>query len=261
MDIQSQMSNSAGNTEQATPEDKALSPDVADSETSSEPTPNDELQAETPSGGDVATTVEDKAQEVPSENSEEASSSEDDSAVDNGENSSEASADENENSEDKSPENEGEDKATQDSVEPTSETNPEKVASGLPQPAGPVEEDSPEEENNEEKTQAPVSQEPPKEEEEDKPDLVVEPQFVDGHERTNDGVDVDHLPVQVTFDIGDVELQLQDLESMKKGYTFTLDRPDDDQVNIRINGRLIGRGRLVKIDDRLGVQIDSLSQR
>lgn len=261
MDIQSQMSNSAGNAEQAYQEDKALSPDVADSGNSNEPTPNDEMQTENSLGGEVVTAVADKTQEVPSESSQESSSSDGESSSGNGDNSSEASADGNEDSESKSPENEGEDNTTPNSVEQTSENTSENAGSGLPQPAGSVEEDSSVEESDKEEDQTLASQEPPAEEEEDKPDLVVEPQFVDGHERANDGVDVDHLPVQVTFDIGDVELQLQDLESMKKGYTFTLDRPDDDQVNIRINGRLIGRGRLVKIDDRLGVQIDSLSQR
>jgi type III secretion protein Q len=77
--------------------------------------------------------------------------------------------------------------------------------------------------------------------------------------RPRDGFDVGSIEVSLTFDLGTVRLSLRDLEAMKEGYTFTLERPNDEFVTIRANGHPIGRGRLVNVDGRVGVQIEELN--
>ncbi|MDR1438387.1 MAG: FliM/FliN family flagellar motor switch protein [Puniceicoccales bacterium] len=72
------------------------------------------------------------------------------------------------------------------------------------------------------------------------------------------GVDIGNIEVELTFDVGDVTLSLKDLESMKNGYVLDINRASNEYINIRSSGRLVGRGRLVKIKDHLGVQIDEL---
>jgi flagellar motor switch/type III secretory pathway protein FliN len=90
-------------------------------------------------------------------------------------------------------------------------------------------------------------------------ELRQESQFMTSQRTVEDGgVNVGNLEVQLTFDLGDITLTLKDLEAMKAGYVLPMEHPLDDVVHIRANGHLIGRGRLVKIEDRLGVQIEEL---
>ncbi|MDR2677262.1 MAG: FliM/FliN family flagellar motor switch protein [Puniceicoccales bacterium] len=88
--------------------------------------------------------------------------------------------------------------------------------------------------------------------------LRKEAQFVASQRMATEKINVGEIEVQLTFDVGDVILTLKELEGMKEGYTLTTDRPVDEVVNIRANGHLIGRGRLVKVEGRLGVQIEEL---
>jgi type III secretion system YscQ/HrcQ family protein len=88
--------------------------------------------------------------------------------------------------------------------------------------------------------------------------LRKEAQFVASQRMATEKINVGEIEVQLTFDVGDVTLTLKELEGMKEGYTLTTDRPVDEVVNIRANGHLIGRGRLVKVENRLGVQIEEL---
>ncbi|MDR1436405.1 MAG: FliM/FliN family flagellar motor switch protein [Puniceicoccales bacterium] len=77
--------------------------------------------------------------------------------------------------------------------------------------------------------------------------------------RPREGFDVGAIEVSLTFDLGTLRISLRDLESIKEGYSFTLERPNDEHVAIRANGQPIGRGRLVNIDGRVGVQIVELN--
>ncbi|MDR1457182.1 MAG: FliM/FliN family flagellar motor switch protein [Puniceicoccales bacterium] len=88
--------------------------------------------------------------------------------------------------------------------------------------------------------------------------LRKEAQFVASQRMATGNINVGEIEVQLTFDVGDVTLTLKELEGMKEGYTLTTNRPVDEVVNIRANGHLIGRGRLVKVEGRLGVQIEEL---
>ncbi|MDR0340390.1 MAG: FliM/FliN family flagellar motor switch protein [Puniceicoccales bacterium] len=79
--------------------------------------------------------------------------------------------------------------------------------------------------------------------------------------RPRDGFDVGAIEMTLSFDLGTLRLSLRDLESIKEGYSFLLDRPNDEFVTIRANGQPIGRGRIVNIDGRVGVQVEELNER
>ncbi|MDR2664453.1 MAG: FliM/FliN family flagellar motor switch protein [Puniceicoccales bacterium] len=79
--------------------------------------------------------------------------------------------------------------------------------------------------------------------------------------RPREGFDVGAIEVTLSFDLGTLRLSLRDLESMREGYVFQLDRPNDEFVTIRANGQPIGRGRIVSVDGRVGVQIEELNGR
>jgi type III secretion protein Q len=64
---------------------------------------------------------------------------------------------------------------------------------------------------------------------------------------------LDGVPVRLTFDLGDREIALAELQTLQPGYLFNLGRDPRGSVNIRANGRLIGEGELVEIEGRIGV--------
>ncbi|WP_260986115.1 type III secretion system cytoplasmic ring protein SctQ [Bordetella genomosp. 13] len=74
-------------------------------------------------------------------------------------------------------------------------------------------------------------------------------------------LDVDAIPVRLTFDLGERSLTLADLRRLQPGETFDLQRPlADGPVMIRANGALLGTGTLVEIDGRIGVTIATLGK-
>ena len=72
---------------------------------------------------------------------------------------------------------------------------------------------------------------------------------------------LEHLPIQVVFDVGELSLTLGELQTLQVGQPLTLSRPLSSAVSLRVNGALIGTGELVEIEGELGVTITSLFQR
>ncbi len=72
---------------------------------------------------------------------------------------------------------------------------------------------------------------------------------------------LEHLPIQVVFDVGELSLSLGELQALQVGQPLTLARPLSSAVSLRVNGALIGTGELVDIEGELGVTITSLFQR
>lgn len=68
---------------------------------------------------------------------------------------------------------------------------------------------------------------------------------------------VDDLPVQLAFDVGQIEVTVGLLRTLGDGYTFELPAVPERTVTIRANGREIGHGELVDLGDKMGVRIGS----
>ncbi|EKB28581.1 type III secretion system cytoplasmic ring protein SctQ [Aeromonas dhakensis] len=66
------------------------------------------------------------------------------------------------------------------------------------------------------------------------------------------------LPVQVTFEVGRQTLDWHTLTTLQPGSLIDLGAPIDGEVRIISNGHLLGNGRLVEIQGRLGVRVESL---
>jgi type III secretion protein Q len=74
-------------------------------------------------------------------------------------------------------------------------------------------------------------------------------------------LDVDAIPVRLTFDLGERALSLAELRQLQPGVIFDLQRPlGHGPVMIRANGALIGTGELVDVDGRVGVCIGTLGK-
>ena len=55
--------------------------------------------------------------------------------------------------------------------------------------------------------------------------------------------------------MGRARILLGELKTIRPGYTFELNAPADVPAVIRVNGKAVGRGELLRIDDRVGVRI------
>ena len=71
-------------------------------------------------------------------------------------------------------------------------------------------------------------------------------------------LDLSELPVELLFEIGNQAFTAAEIQQMKPGYVFELDRPIEQPVSVRANGKLIAQCELVQIDDRLGARITKL---
>lgn len=64
------------------------------------------------------------------------------------------------------------------------------------------------------------------------------------------------LPVQLSFDIGRLEVSVGDMASLQPGYVFALPTQlQGSNVTLRANGRVAGRGEVVAVGDTLGVRL------
>lgn len=78
----------------------------------------------------------------------------------------------------------------------------------------------------------------------------------DGGEAAVEDHPARRLPVQVVFDIGQIELTVGDLASLQPGYVFALPAHlEGANVTIRANGSRAGRGEIVAVGDTLGVRL------
>jgi flagellar motor switch/type III secretory pathway protein FliN len=65
----------------------------------------------------------------------------------------------------------------------------------------------------------------------------------------------DTLEVTITFETTRKAITLGELRTIRPGYTFISENPTNSPVAIRANGRLVGYGKLVSVENNIGVQI------
>lgn len=63
------------------------------------------------------------------------------------------------------------------------------------------------------------------------------------------------IPVDVTVELGRVELPLRELITLAEGAVFELDKASDAPVDVLVNGKLVARGEVVVIEGSLGVRV------
>ena len=63
------------------------------------------------------------------------------------------------------------------------------------------------------------------------------------------------LPVRIDFSLCDVEVTLDQLSKIGKGYVFDLELPPSQTVKIRVGGRIIGYGEIVSLNAAYGVRV------
>jgi flagellar motor switch protein FliN/FliY len=66
------------------------------------------------------------------------------------------------------------------------------------------------------------------------------------------------IPVSLTVELGQTQLEVRDVLNLAAGSVVELNRPQEEPVDIRINGRLIARGEIVLVKNNLAVKISEL---
>jgi flagellar motor switch protein FliN len=109
--------------------------------------------------------------------------------------------------------------------------------------------------------------------EDDKPELNELEQSQDGPQ--DDGVDprivemdapqgardleaVYEIPVQVSAVLGKANMQVNQLLKLGRGAVVELDRKVGEAIDIYVNNRLVARGEVVVVEDKLGVTMTEI---
>ena len=66
------------------------------------------------------------------------------------------------------------------------------------------------------------------------------------------------IPVQVSAVLGRTSMQVSQLLKLGRGAVVELDRKVGEAVDIYVNNRLVARGEVVVVEDRLGVTMKEL---
>ena len=63
------------------------------------------------------------------------------------------------------------------------------------------------------------------------------------------------IPLEISVEIGSTKLPLEEILRLHANSVVELDRFVDEPVDIKINGKLIAKGRLYQVEDNYGVEI------
>jgi len=67
-----------------------------------------------------------------------------------------------------------------------------------------------------------------------------------------------NIPLQVTVELGKTKKEISEILEFNSGTVIVLDKIAGDPVEIVVNGKLIGRGEVVVIDENYGVRITDI---
>lgn len=70
---------------------------------------------------------------------------------------------------------------------------------------------------------------------------------------------VSDVPIRISVEVGSARLLVRDVLQLSEGSVVELDRPADAPADLYVNGRLIGRGDITVVDDRVAIKIVDLS--
>ncbi len=66
------------------------------------------------------------------------------------------------------------------------------------------------------------------------------------------------VEVRITLELGRTEITLEEATGLAERSMLVVDKLAEEPVDVRVNGRLFGRGKLVLVGDHYGVQLTEL---
>ena len=92
----------------------------------------------------------------------------------------------------------------------------------------------------------------------DDADSIIEPDIPDVPRSAKDLEAVYDIPVQVSAVLGKSTMEVARLLRLGKGAVVELDRKVGESIDIYVNNRLVARGEVVVLDDRLGITMTEI---
>ncbi|XBC42361.1 MAG: flagellar motor switch protein FliN [Buchnera aphidicola (Meitanaphis elongallis)] len=66
------------------------------------------------------------------------------------------------------------------------------------------------------------------------------------------------IPVDLTVELGKIQLKIKDLLNLSKGSILTLNKYSGEPLNILVNKFVIAKGELVIVEEKYGIRITSI---
>ena len=86
--------------------------------------------------------------------------------------------------------------------------------------------------------------------------LVEEPEKMTGGNNAEMNLDsLLDVPIDISVEIGRTKMTIGELLSLSKGSIVELKKTAGDAVDIYVNGKLLGKGELIVVNERLGVRV------
>jgi flagellar motor switch protein FliN/FliY len=90
------------------------------------------------------------------------------------------------------------------------------------------------------------------------PDKNDEKEYAYGEPMANDVTAIYDIPVQVSAVLGRANMQVSQLLKLGRGAVVELDRKVGEAIDIYVNNRLVARGEVVVVEDKLGVTMTEI---
>ncbi|WP_456420263.1 flagellar motor switch protein FliN [Thermovibrio sp.] len=88
------------------------------------------------------------------------------------------------------------------------------------------------------------------------PELNSESEVKEGEERCDGKMELlKDIPLEITVEVGSTRLPLEEILNLHTNSVVELDRFVDEPVDIKINGKLVAKGKLYVVKDSYGVEI------
>lgn len=81
-----------------------------------------------------------------------------------------------------------------------------------------------------------------------------------GEQSTSDLEAVYDVPVRLSAILGKTQMEVNNLLNLTKGAVIELDRKVGEAIDIYVNNRLVARGEVVLVEDKLGVTMTEIIQ-
>ena len=75
---------------------------------------------------------------------------------------------------------------------------------------------------------------------------------------SSETTDIQSLPISISFEIGEQTVTVSELSQLQENFVFELANSSSKSVKLKSNGQVLATGELVKINEHLGVRINTL---
>lgn len=88
--------------------------------------------------------------------------------------------------------------------------------------------------------------------------MEEEKEWATGEPMANDVTAIYDIPVQISAVLGRSSMQVSQLLKLGRGAVVELDRKVGEAIDIYVNNRLVARGEVVVVEDKLGVTMTEI---